>query len=46
MRATVPPDITKVLASGGPVPAGLSSDENIAFAGMDALNKRAPAMPS
>ena len=40
MPATVPPEIAKVLASGGPAPAGLSSEEKVAFDGMDALYKK------
>jgi pimeloyl-ACP methyl ester carboxylesterase len=40
MPATVPPDIAKVLASGGPAPSGLSSEEKVAFDGMDALYKK------
>jgi pimeloyl-ACP methyl ester carboxylesterase len=40
MPATVPPEIAKVLASGGPAPAGLSPEEKIAFDGMDALYKK------
>jgi len=39
MPATVPPEIAKVLASGGPAPAGLSPEERVAFDGMDALYK-------
>jgi len=40
MPATVPPEIAKVLASGGPAPAGLSPEEKVAFDGMDALYKK------
>ena len=40
MPATVPPEIAKVLAAGGPAPAGLSSEEKVAFEGMDALYKK------
>lgn len=40
MPATVPPDVAKVLASGGPAPAGLSPEEKVAFEGMDALYKK------
>ena len=35
-----PPEIAKVLASGGPAPAGLSTEEKVAFDGMDALYKK------
>jgi hypothetical protein len=31
MAATVPADISKALASGGPMPAGLSTDEQNAY---------------
>ena len=31
MPATVPPDVSKALATGGPKPAGLSADEDRAF---------------
>jgi pimeloyl-ACP methyl ester carboxylesterase len=31
MPATVPPDVSEALASGGPAPAGLSADEQKAF---------------
>jgi pimeloyl-ACP methyl ester carboxylesterase len=31
MPATVPPDVSKALASGGPKPAGMSADEDRAF---------------
>jgi pimeloyl-ACP methyl ester carboxylesterase len=37
MPATVPPEIAKALQSGEPAPAGLSMDEKVAYAGMDAL---------
>jgi pimeloyl-ACP methyl ester carboxylesterase len=40
MPATVPPEIAKVLASGGPAPAGLSPEEKVAFDGLDALYKK------
>ena len=40
MPATVPPEVAKVLASGGPAPAGLSPEEKVAFDGMDALYKK------
>jgi pimeloyl-ACP methyl ester carboxylesterase len=40
MPATVPPEIAKVLASGGPAPAGLSPEEKVAFEGMDGLYKK------
>jgi pimeloyl-ACP methyl ester carboxylesterase len=40
MPATVPPEIAKVLASGGLAPAGLSPEEKVAFDGMDALYKK------
>jgi len=40
MPATVPPEIAKILASGGPAPAGLSPEEKVAFDGMDALYKK------
>jgi len=40
MPATVPPEIAKVLAAGGPAPAGLSPEEKVAFEGMDALYKK------
>ncbi len=40
MPATVPPEIARVLASGGPAPAGLSPEEKVAFDGMDALYKK------
>ena len=31
MPATVPPDVSKALASGGPKPEGLSADEDRAY---------------
>ena len=34
MAATVPPDVSKALAMGGPPPAGLSSDEQYAWDGL------------
>jgi len=40
MPATVPPEVAKILASGGPSPAELSPEEKIAFDGMDALYKK------
>jgi pimeloyl-ACP methyl ester carboxylesterase len=40
MPATVPPEVAKILASGGPAPAGLSPEEKVAFEGMDALYKK------
>jgi pimeloyl-ACP methyl ester carboxylesterase len=40
MPATVPPEIAKVLACGGPAPAGLSPEEKVAYDGMDALYKK------
>jgi pimeloyl-ACP methyl ester carboxylesterase len=40
MPATVPPEIAKVLASGGPAPASLTPEEKVAFDGMDALYKK------
>jgi len=39
MPATVPPDVAKVLACGGPAPSGLSPEEEAAFDQMDALYK-------
>src|SRR5581483_11611655 len=35
MAATVPPDVSKALASGGPAPAGLSADEQRAWDQLD-----------
>jgi pimeloyl-ACP methyl ester carboxylesterase len=40
MPATVPPEVAKILASGGPAPAELSPEEKIAFDGMEALYKK------
>jgi pimeloyl-ACP methyl ester carboxylesterase len=40
MPATVPPEIAKILAAGGPAPAGLLPEERVAFDGMDALYRR------
>src|SRR4051812_30268751 len=40
MPATVPADITKALASGGPAPAGLSADEKNAYAQLDFFYKK------
>jgi pimeloyl-ACP methyl ester carboxylesterase len=40
MPATVPPEVAKILASGGPAPTGLSPEEKVAFEGMDALYKK------
>jgi pimeloyl-ACP methyl ester carboxylesterase len=40
MPATVPPEIAKILAVGGPPPAGLSPEERVAFDGMDALYRK------
>jgi pimeloyl-ACP methyl ester carboxylesterase len=37
MPATVPADIAKALADGGPAPAGLSADEKAAYEQMNAL---------
>jgi pimeloyl-ACP methyl ester carboxylesterase len=39
MAATVPPDVSKALAAGGPPPAGLSSDEKFAWDGLDDFYK-------
>jgi len=39
MPATVPDDIAKILASGGPAPAGLSPDEKSAFDQLDFFYK-------
>jgi pimeloyl-ACP methyl ester carboxylesterase len=39
-RTTVPPEIAKVLASGGPAPAGLSVEEKVALDGLDAFYKK------
>jgi pimeloyl-ACP methyl ester carboxylesterase len=35
MPATVPPDVSKALATGGPEPSGLSADEKKAYAVLD-----------
>lgn len=40
MAATVPATITKALASGGPVPAGLSADEKKAYQQLDFFYKK------
>ena len=40
MPATVPLEIAKILASGSPAPAGLSSEQKVAFDGMHALHKK------
>lgn len=39
LPATVPPEVASVLASGGPVPAGLSEEERAAFASLDTFYK-------
>ena len=39
MAATVPPDVSKALAVGGPAPAGLSSDEKHAWDQLDDFYK-------
>jgi pimeloyl-ACP methyl ester carboxylesterase len=39
MAATVPPEISKALASGGPAPAGLSADEKGAYEQLDFFYK-------
>ena len=39
MAATVPADINKILAAGGPEPAGLSADESHAFKQLDFFYK-------
>jgi len=39
MSATLPPEISKILAAGGPAPAGLSADEQKAFAQLDDFYK-------
>jgi len=39
MAATVPPDVSKALAMGGPPPAGLSPDEKYAWDGLDDFYK-------
>ncbi len=43
MAATVPADITKALGSGGPMPAGLSEDEQIAYKQLDIFFKKGTA---
>jgi pimeloyl-ACP methyl ester carboxylesterase len=40
MAATVPAEISKALASGGPVPAGLSADEQNAYQQLDFFYKK------
>jgi len=40
MPATVPPEIAKVLAMGGPAPAGLSAEEKNAFDQLDFFYKK------
>lgn len=40
MAATVPADISKALASGGPMPAGLSADEQNAYQQLDFFYKK------
>lgn len=40
MAATVPADISKALASGGPMPAGLSTDEQNAYKQLDFFYKK------
>ena len=40
MAATVPADITKALGSGGPMPAGLSADEQNAYKQLDFFFKK------
>ena len=40
MPATVPPEIATALTNGEPAPAGLSDDEKVAYAGLDALYKK------
>jgi pimeloyl-ACP methyl ester carboxylesterase len=39
MAATVPPDVSKALAMGGPPPAGLSPEEKFAWDGLDDFYK-------
>ena len=39
MAATVPPDVSKALAMGGPPPAGLSPEEKYAWDGLDDFYK-------
>ena len=43
MAATVPADITKALGSGGPMPAGLSADEQNAYKQLDVFFKKGTA---
>jgi pimeloyl-ACP methyl ester carboxylesterase len=43
MAATVPADITKALGSGGPMPAGLSADEQNAYRQLDIFFKKGTA---
>jgi pimeloyl-ACP methyl ester carboxylesterase len=43
MPATIPPDVAEALNRGGPAPAGLSPDENVAFEQMDAFYKKGGA---
>jgi pimeloyl-ACP methyl ester carboxylesterase len=40
LPATIPPEVTEVLASGGPAPTGLSEKERAAFDSLDTLNKK------
>ena len=40
MPATIPDDIAKALASGGPAPAGLSADEKYAYDQLDFFYKK------
>jgi pimeloyl-ACP methyl ester carboxylesterase len=40
LPATIPPDVAVVLASGGPVPSGLSKKERAAFDSLDTFNKK------
>jgi pimeloyl-ACP methyl ester carboxylesterase len=40
MPATVPPEISKALAMGGPAPAGLSADEKMAWDQLDFFYKK------
>jgi pimeloyl-ACP methyl ester carboxylesterase len=40
MAATVPAEISKALSSGGPMPAGLSADEQKAYQQLDFFNKK------
>jgi len=39
-RPTVPPEIARVLTTGGPAPAGLSQEEKVAFDGLDAFYRK------